>query len=169
MGAFLLLIVIWLFGSQIEPLTYWIAGDSEAGAVAPALKGILPNGSQTVLTYEVSSRIEKWAGGKMAASKPARKIDRVIVFLGTNNYYDSSLPSVEGVLQVIRSTGAKCTWVGPPKVNNRPWKLNNDLRSAVESTCTYVDSQQLAIELRDGIHPTDKGAQEWARKIAETL
>jgi len=169
MGAFLLLIVIWLLGIQPETQTYWIVGDSEAGAVAPSLKGVLPSGSQIVLTYEVSSRIEKWAGGKMAASRPSRKVDRVIVFLGTNNYYDTQLPSVEGVLQVIRSTGARCTWVGPPKVNNRPWKLNNDLKAAVGSTCTYVDSQQLAIELRDGIHPTDKGAQEWARKIAESL
>lgn len=169
MGAFLLLIIIWLLGIQSESQTCWIAGDSEAGATHAALRSALPPGSQTVLTYEVSSRIEKWAGGKMAASKPARKVDRIIVFLGTNNYYDSKLPSVEGVLRVVRSTGAKCIWVGPPKVNNRPWKLNNDLKSAVEPLCTYVDSQQLAIELRDGIHPTDKGAQEWARKIVESL
>lgn len=169
MGAFLLLAVVWLLGSITESKTYWIAGDSEAGATHSALKEVLPTGSQTVLTYEVSSRIEKWAGGKMATSKPARKVDHVIVFLGTNNYYDSKLPDVEGVLQAIRSTGASCTWVGPPRVNKRPWKLNNDLKLAVEKQCKYVDSQQLSIELHDGIHPSPRGAQVWARKIVEFL
>lgn len=169
MVAFLLSVAVWLLGTQFENETYWIAGDSEAGATHAALRSVLPRGSRMVLTYEVSSRIEKWAGGKMAASKPAQRVDRIIVFLGTNNYYDAKLPSIEGVLQVIRSTGAECIWVGPPKVNNRPWKLNNDLRSAVEPTCKYVDSQQLTIELSDGIHPSDRGAREWAKKIVEAL
>ncbi len=166
MGAWLFLILYACLG---EAKTYWIAGDSEAGATYGALKSELPTGSQTVLTYEVSSRIEKWSSGKMLASRPARKVDHVIVFLGTNNYYDSKLPSVDGVLQVVRSTGAKCTWVGPPKVNGRSWKLNGELKAAVEPLCKYVDSQQIPIQLRDGIHPSPQGAQVWARKIVESL
>jgi lysophospholipase L1-like esterase len=169
MGAWLLFILYLFLGIEPETKTYWIAGDSEAGATHAALKAELSTGTQTVLTYEVSSRIEKWAAGKMQASKPARKVDYVIVFLGTNNYYDANLPSVDGVLQVVRSTGARCVWVGPPKVNGKPWKLNADLRKAVESVCVYVDSQQVAIELHDGIHPSPKGAQVWARKIVESL
>lgn len=163
---FLILMMNLLFGGSPPKKRTWVVGDSEAGAVHSYLIPKLPN-DQTILTYETSSRIEKWSGGKMAASRPAGQIDTVIVFLGTNNYYDQQLPSPKGVLDIVRSTGARCVWVGPPRVHNRPFPLNNDLRKAVENTCTYVDSQSLSIELRDGIHPTDKGAQEWAQRIVE--
>lgn len=164
-----MILLFFLFCLTFSPINYWIVGDSEAGATSAALKEALPSGSKIDLTFEVSSRIEKWAAGKMANARPAGRIDVVIVFLGTNNYYDQTLPSPEGILKVIRSTGAKCIWVGPPKVNNRSWKLNNELRQAVEPTCKFVDSQQIPIALRDGIHPTPNGARTWARKIAEEL
>lgn len=169
MGLWLLFVLYVLLGSESETKIYWVAGDSEAGATHSALLSELPKGSQTILTYEVSSRIEKWSGGKMLASKPASPVDVVIVFLGTNNYYDEKLPSVDGVLQVVKSTGARCIWVGPPKVNARSFKLNEELKIATSSTCKYVDSQQLAIELQDGIHPSSQGARVWARKIVESL
>jgi lysophospholipase L1-like esterase len=143
-------------------------GDSEAGATFSAIRELLPYGHAT-LTYESGSRIEKWSRGKMAASSPKSKVDVIIIFLGANNYYDSRLPSTEGILRVIERSEARCIWVGPPKIGGLPWKLDSNLRESLEGRCSYVSSQDLEIELRDGIHPSIDGAKFWASKIVETL
>jgi lysophospholipase L1-like esterase len=78
------------------------------------------------------------------------------------------LPNVRGILNAL-PTDSKCTWVGPPKVNKRPFKLNNELKLAVSQRCAYVDSQRLPIQLRDGVHPTAQGARVWATAIAKEM
>lgn len=151
---------------NVEQKSYWIVGDSEAGATYNHLTKHL---NDTTINYEVSSRIEKWAKWKMKSLIPNKKIDAVIIFLGANNYYDNKLPDINGILDVVSSLNAQCYWVGPPKIKNKKWKLNNSLINLLENKCHYINTQKIDIQLIDGIHPTSYGAKVWSEFIINKL
>lgn len=143
-----------------------IVGDSEAGATATQLHQVKRPNEHVSLDYKVGSTIQFWAAGKFQKSmKNHPDTDEVIIFLGTNNYGNSTLPDVTPILNEIKARHVKCTWVGPTSVHGKHWPINSMLKAAVSNTCTYVDTESLGIDLHDGVHPTPSGALKWIRYI----
>lgn len=148
------------------PQKILVLGDSEAGAVSPSLKNVLLPGETTELEYKSGSSIEYWARGKFHEALGHHFVpDVIIVFLGTNNYGYQTLPDVTPILDEIVQTHAKCIWVGPTSVNGQKWKIDKLLKKAVSGQCSYVDTEELDIELADGIHPTQVGVTKWLNEI----
>lgn len=98
-----------------------------------------------------------------------KNIDVVIVFLGTNNFNFTYLQEHQNIIDGIKSSNAKCIWVGPTNVRMKGWKnphiTGKLLKEAVAGTCTYFDTEAADIELADGIHPSRDGAINWLQKI----
>jgi hypothetical protein len=114
---------------------------------------------------KVSSPIEFWSekGAGKRALDAHPETNEVIIFLGTNNYYSTSVPDVEPLLREVRHRSLKCTWVGPTAVRGKKTALNPLLKAAVEKQCKYVDAED--IPLGDGIHPTMDGWLTLLKKI----
>lgn len=92
-------------------------------------------------------------------------IDEVIIFLGTNNWNATRLPPLNNILAEVNRRHLKCLWVGPTAVLNHPHPINRLLKPAVVPTCSYFDTEQAGIELRDIAHPTRAGAIKWLKMI----
>lgn len=140
-----------------------IVGDSEAGAVQPQINTVRAADEQVTFDFLVGSSIQHWSGGGIQASLAQHpNPDLVIVFLGTNNFSATTLPDVKPILSAIANAGAKMLWVGPTSVHGQNWPINNLLKQAVSP---YVDTESLGIPLRDRVHPTPAGAQEWLKAV----
>lgn len=143
-----------------------IIGDSEAGAAATQLQRVKQPYEHVDLDYKVGSQIQFWTSGAFKKSLDSHPgVDEVIIFLGTNNYGSKSLPDVTPILDEIKRRNLKCVWVGPTAVFGKKWPINDLLKASVSSTCTYVDTQALGVELHDGVHPTPAGALKWLRFV----
>jgi hypothetical protein len=162
--------------SATQPDTYnrWrrvlIVGDSEACNVATYAWEVSQELHQHDLidvACRVGSRVEYWGAQGHLANHLAQhpKPDVVVVFLGTNHYYERVAPVVAPILDQIEQQGSSCVWVGNVPVRGHRWPINGLLRAAVTPRCTYFDTEAAQIPLADGIHPTVVGAQEWLRKI----
>jgi lysophospholipase L1-like esterase len=114
--------------------------------------------------FKIGSRIQFWSGHLPVVLTQHVKPDVIIVFLGTNNFADTTLPDLTPILSAIHSTGARCIWVGPTSVHGKPWPIDALLRSAV-APCVYVDTEALDIPLADGVHPTAGGALKWLQAV----
>lgn len=94
----------------------------------------------------------------------------VLIYLGSNDYWKQPDPS--GVLSAIKTAGiTRCRWVGPPLIRGARGAANEHLRRAVErdGTCSYFDSTELKLVLRDGVHPTYDGHVAWLRAAIKGL
>ncbi len=145
------------------PRTILIVGDSEAQAIEPWVARI-KNADDLVRVEGVKgSRIELWGTRLKQVLDGARGTDIVVVMLGTNHYEDDILPSVDNLINACRS--ALLYWVLPAKIHGRRYDVNDKLAAAVKPYAPVLDSSMLDIEMKDGLHPTDKGARTWLKAI----
>ena len=96
--------------------------------------------------------------------------DLVILTLGTNDVFHPTPGMLGGPIADIAhkaaTVGGKrpCWWIGPPT-----WKKDLGLVAVIKdhaAPCRFFDSSLMGIERRpDGIHPTDKGGEEWATRF----
>ena len=111
-----------------------------------------------VFTNKMKKMIEKY--------KPTY----IILELGSNELSTTMLDELERNVKSIlkQADGIKFIWVGPHN-----WKDDNGLNDILEKTLgkgKYFSSKDLVIERgQDGIHPTVRGYEQWAVKIAEWI
>lgn len=158
-----------------------IVGDSQACAVGMIAKETVKNLNtaenrpldKIKVECKVGSVIQYWGeqGHLQLALQKHKNLDVVVVFLGTNHYWQTSgrLPNVEPILNQIQSANAKCVWVGNTTVKGKNWPVNKMLSDAVSSRCTYFDTEKANITLVDGIHPSRSGSIKWLQLIWRLL
>jgi lysophospholipase L1-like esterase len=101
-------------------------------------------------------------GSAIARHKP----DLVLINLGTNEVFVPAPQSLEGHIRaIVREVGrCDCVWIGPPT-----WRGDRGLVQVIRANaapCRFFDSSNLDMERRrDGIHPTDKGGEQWAERL----
>jgi acyl-CoA thioesterase-1 len=109
----------------------------------------------SLLSYDVVDHI----GASIARYQP----DLVLVNLGTNEVFVPAPESLEPRIRaIVKRVGARdCVWIGPPTWNGDRGIV--DVLRTNASPCRFFDSSNLRLDrLKDGIHPTDKGGEEWA-------
>jgi hypothetical protein len=146
-----------------------IIGDSEACAVYPYARTM---GDQVSVECTKSTRVEWWAEGRFQQALDKHPdADTVVVFLGTNDYYDTRAPDVKPILDAVSNRHLACVWAGNTPVHGRKhWPINEMLRAAVVPTCSYFDTEAAGIQLLpDEVHPTPEGAAKWIRKVWSAL
>lgn len=155
-----------------------IVGDSEACAV-----GLVKNDAALLESARTQAPIDKvaveckggiviqhWTKGKFKRALDAHpNTDVVLVFLGTNHYWQKELPSTQPMLDLMRERGLSCVWVGNPRVLGKRWPMNDMLPKQVEPTCMYLDSEQLKLQLWDGYHPDKKSSIHWLRQALRMM
>ena len=152
-----------------------IVGDSEACAVSSyinlkkTVKQINDDASQPYDTVNVDCKggtvVQYWGAGGHLRQALARypKPDAVLVFLGTNHYWQSTTPPTNTVTDLLKDTN--CVWVGNTAVHGKRWKINDLIRDAVTPQCKYFDTEAADIPLADGAHPTPAGATKWVKAV----
>jgi acyl-CoA thioesterase-1 len=112
----------------------------------------------SLLSYEVVDHI----GTSIAKYQP----DLVLVNLGTNEVFVPAPESLEPRIHaIVKRIGARdCVWIGPPTWNGDKGIV--DVLRENAAPCRFFDSSNLDLDrIKDGIHPTDKGGEEWAGKF----
>lgn len=150
-----------------------IVGDSEAGCVGrcvfdkDCMSEFRQPGEKIDVDYKGATTIQFWAegGNFRAALNRNPRPDTIVIFLGTNNYWNADVPNVKPILDEIVARNLRCVWVGPTAVHGKQWAINPLLKAAVEPTCTYVDTEALGIPLSDGVHPTLEGSKKWLKEV----
>lgn len=165
---------------RYAPRRVLIVGDSEACAVRPYVQVEADRiNDASGMPHDVvhvdckgSTLISYWGtyGNLRRALHEFRDPDDVLVFLGTNHYWNTTAPNVDDILNVIKddatwSGAGTCVWIGPTAVKGRSWPVNGLLRDAVSSQCSYFDTEAADIPLADGVHPAKPGAVQWIRSI----
>jgi len=148
-----------------------IIGDSEACAVAPVVKlAKLPTDAVDV-DCKGGTVVQYWGvgGNFRAALSRHPKPDVVLIFLGTNHYWQEKVPAVDPVLNIIKDRGFQCVWVGNTAVHGKSWEINGLIRAAVSPTCDYFDTEAANIPLYDGVHPNAEAALLWLQKVWPTI
>lgn len=157
-----------------------IIGDSEACAVAPVAREVArawaDKHGQPVDDVAVECKggtvIQYWGPGGHARSalQAHPKTDTLVVFLGTNHYWQKPLngdPKL--ILDLVADRGLQCVWVGNVAVKGRKWPVNGDLRQAVTPTCNYFNAEEEPIQLWDGVHPDRANARIWLADVWEAI
>lgn len=164
-------LVCWLLsrGTQPDPPTYLLAGDSFAVGFEPEFRALgKQHGFRAVAVGKVGSRVDQWSRW---LPKELRKHRPQVVFisLGSND----AVPEVErlrkdpdSALRLLESTnqaGAKLVWVGPPHLPEHELPHQDEVRALLKARIPlYYDSMQLNIERgKDKIHSTPKGYKAW--------
>lgn len=153
------------------PRRILIIGDSEACAVAPQVKKAkLPTDTVDV-ECKGGTVVQYWGaqGHFKAALAKHPKPDVVVIFLGTNHYWQKETPPVAPVLDLVRENGLKCVWVGNTAVKGKKWAINGLIREAVTPTCDYFDTEEADIPLWDGVHPDPTAALKWLQAVWPTI
>jgi acyl-CoA thioesterase-1 len=92
--------------------------------------------------------------------------DLVLINLGTNEVFvPNPLKLVPRIRAIVAKIGGRdCIWIGPPT-----WKGDKGLVDVLRDNvapCRFFDSSNMDLErIHDGIHPTDKGGEEWGRRF----
>jgi len=158
-----------------QPRHVLIVGDSEACAVSSYInlkKLVATINDEDKAPHDVvdveckgGTVVQYWgAGGHMKlALQHHPKPDDVIVFLGTNHYWQKAAPPTSTVTDLLKDT--HCIWVGNTAVHGHNWAINGLIRDSVINQCTYFDTEAANIELADGVHPTPAGAVKWVRLV----
>lgn len=152
-----------------------IVGDSEACAVSQYIdlrKLVAQINDEDGLPHDhvdVACKggtvVQYWGAGgnlKIALQKYPHP-DAVLVFLGTNHYWQDKAPPTQTVTDQLKDTN--CIWVGNTAVHGRYWKINHLIYEAVTPQCSYFDTETADIPLADGVHPTPAGATKWIRAV----
>ena len=124
-------------------------------------------GAKFVRHYKVSEEIIQFEKGKVLAELVAKhNPDIVIITLGTNDTLAPFPQSLAAhVANVAKQAGGReCYWMSPP-ITKKETGLTQVIRDNA-APCTVFDSSKLKLEIgKDGIHPTERGAQEWAARF----
>jgi acyl-CoA thioesterase-1 len=121
-------------------------------------------GAKLVRDYKVSESIVSFdKSSKLKDLLAKHKPDIVILTLGTNDVfvpYPAVLaPNVQNIVKRIGNR--ECYWMGPPL-----WKPDTGIVAVIRDNaapCTFYDGSHLKLARgHDGIHPTEKGGQDWA-------
>lgn len=146
-------------------------GDSTVGGghgLARALKGRFEaEGARYVSdTVNSASLLNLEAAEHLTASVAKHQPDLVLINLGTNEVF---VPAPQALIGRIRAVvkaagGCDCVWIGPPT-----WKGDKGIVEVLRDNvapCRFFDSSHLDLErISDGIHPTDKGGEQWGAKF----
>ena len=162
------------------PRRVLITGDSEACRVAFYVKDtvalINKENGEPADVVDVDCKggtvVDYWGkyGNLKRALKRHPTPDDILVFLGTNHYWnEKDTPDVSPILDEIAWSKANCIWVGNTAVHGRKWNINNLLRAAVTPQCSYFDTEAADIPLDDGVHPGRAGAVKWLRLVWKTI
>ena len=149
-----------------------IIGDSEACAINMLASHVKDAHDVVDVDCKVSTTVQYWGaqGNFRAALSRHPQPNVVIIFLGTNHYWEPHpTPDVTPILDVINELGLGCVWVGNVAVRGKQWPINSYLRNVVQPTCKYFDSENVNIQLSDGVHPTRTGAILWRTLIWKLL
>lgn len=153
----------------LSPRNVLIVGDSEACAVGSYAKQVAKEygiSDAVAIECKTSSTIGYWSNGnfeRVLARHP--KTEVVLVFLGTNHYSSIVPPRTQKLLSIINEKSLQCVWVGPVAVHGKSWPINEFLKQSVADTCSYFDTENANIELRDGVHPTQESAKKWLEQV----
>jgi hypothetical protein len=144
-------------------------GDSMVGFYAGFEKGLGPYfeaiGSKYVQDATTNAAIASFDKGEHFGKMLAQQNpDLVLITLGANDVF---LPAPQRIAKNVASiakktAGRKCFWISPPL-----WKKDTGIVDVIRENCApciFYDSSSLTLERRaDGIHPDDKGGQQWAK------
>jgi acyl-CoA thioesterase-1 len=114
--------------------------------------------SATLLSGDVVTHI----GSAVSRHQP----DLVLINLGTNEVFVPAPEALEPRIRSIvkRIEGRDCVWIGPPT-----WNGDRGIVQVLRANappCRFFDSSNLELDrVRDGIHPTDRGGEQWAEKF----
>lgn len=161
---------------KLMPRRVLIVGDSEACAVGFIAKNTVQKINDEanqprdiVSTVCKSSTVTSYWGEQGHLREAILRYpnpDVIIVFLGTNHYWQvSKSPDVSKILKEISDAHAHCVWVGNVAVKGKTWPINKLLHDAVSHQCIYFDTEAADIPLADGIHPNNAGSIKWLRLI----
>jgi hypothetical protein len=165
--------------SKRVPRHILIVGDSEACTVAfyakATVKAINEENHEPYDVVDVECKggtvVQYWgAGGHMKlALQHHPNPDDVIVFLGTNHYWQNqkNAPPTATVTDLLK--GTNCIWVGNTAVHGKKWPVNGLIRDQVTPQCSYFDTEAADIPLFDGVHPGPTGAVKWLRLVWATI
>lgn len=132
-----------------------VIGDSLACGSKLRMGEVLRKNESADWECKVGTTIEFWNAGRAKnALDRHQNATSVIIFLGTNNYYQTSAPAVSNILKEINDRNLKCVWVGNTAVRGKKWPINASLKASVQPTCTYIDAENAGINLPDAIHPS---------------
>lgn len=160
-----------------QPRHILIVGDSEACAVAPYAQKVADevdkeNGwpkDKVDVDCKGGTVVQYWGAGghlKLALQRHPNP-DDVLVFLGTNHYWQKAAPPTATVTDLLK--GTNCVWVGNTAVKGHKWPINQLIRDSVTPQCTYFDTEAADIPLWDGVHPDRTGAVKWLRLVWPTI
>lgn len=116
--------------------------------------------------------IQYWAQGLHAqlALQAHPKADTLVVFLGTNHYWQNPLVgNPQPILDRVVARGLQCVWVGNVAVKGKKWAVNSQLRQAVTPTCSYFNAEEEPMQLWDGVHPDRVNARRWLADVWEAI
>jgi len=165
----------------VVPRHVLIIGDSEACAVGLVAKEVSKEISELTqrapdvvnTTCKGGTTIQYWSSLPRinAVLDQYPKTDAVFVFLGTNHFWQKSVPSTKNILKQIENRGQMCVWAGNVAVKGKKWPINALLKKEVTSghVCSYFDSEEAGIELWDGYHPNKNNAKKWLKAVWEVL
>jgi len=151
-----------------------VIGDSEACAVKPYIKKAAAEACNGLgvptdvidVDCKGGTTVQYWgAQGHFRGSLEGHgRPDAVVVFLGTNHYWQTTAPPVETITSLLPDS-SDCVWVGNTAVKGKRWRINSLMRDAVSPRCTYFDTEAANIELPDGVHPSGAAAIRWVKAI----
>lgn len=108
--------------------------------------------------------------------------DLTVIQLGTNMAVSNpkaAMKSIEEMLMLVKNSGSKCIWIGPPDSNSKVVsdanvkEINNILFSLTKKyNCSYIDSLRLTnypSHVKEGIHYPNKDSKEWAKKVIRLI
>lgn len=147
--------------------TLYLIGDSQcAGAAAHVRRSHDERWKTFKHNCRVGSSTAYWSSNYHVFEP--NKADVVLVYLGSNDF---GRPDPTRLLSWLRSTGAKCVFVGPPKIRGVDNGVADKLKMAVESegTCKYFDTRKLQLRLPDGVHPDNIEHGRWFREVTKNL
>jgi hypothetical protein len=153
------------------PRRILIVGDSEAGYVSRRISEVKLAHDTVEVDAKSSTTIQYWSelGNFLTVLNRHQKSDIVVIFLGTNNYGNTTLPNVAPILDEVVKRNLKCIWVGPTAVRGKNWPINAMLKARVQPVCKYLDTQASNISLEDGIHPTHESILKWLKLVWSLL
>lgn len=143
-------------------------GDSMVGGTWGLTKALeqrfAAEGAKLVRDYKVSESIVSYDHSpKLKTLIEKHRPDIVIITLGTNDVFVPYPASMAGNIQnIVKRVGRReCFWMGPPT-----WKPDTGIVNVLKDNvapCKFFDSSNLRLKRGgDGIHPTERGGEEWA-------
>ena len=146
-------------------------GDSTVGGghgLARALKARFEaDGAKYISdTVNAATLLSSEAGLHLTESVAKYKPDLVLINLGTNEVFVPAPQALAARIRaIVHRVGARdCVWIGPPT-----WNGDKGIVEVLKDNvapCRFFDSSNMGIErIVDGIHPTDKGGEQWAERF----